>query len=298
MKLIAVSASAILGMVILAAVADPQSTPNPASLRGKIVMVTGSTDGLGREVARRAGALGAHVIVHGRNQERGKAVVAEIAKTGRGSATFYAADFSSLEEVRSLAQAVLRDHQRLDVLVNNAGIWLGERQVSRDGHELQFAVNYLAGFLLTRTLLPRVIASAPSRIVNVSSLAQSPIDFTDVMLQRPGRAGEGYGQSKGAQVLFTVDLAEELKGKNVTVTALHPATLMDTAMVREAGVRARSSIDEGATAVMQQVTGDVQSGRFYDGLKLSRPLSQANDPSARARLRQLSMKLSGLDRSR
>ena len=285
-------------MIILAAVADPQLPSDSRSLLGKVVMVTGSTDGLGREVARRAGALGAHVIVHGRNQERGTAVVAEIAKEGKGRATFYAADFSSLDEVRSLAQTILRDYDRLDVLVNNAGIWLGQRQVSRDGHELQFAVNYLAGFLLTRTLLPRIVASAPSRIVNVSSLAQSPIDFNDVMLERPGRAAEGYGQSKGAQVLFTVDLAEELKEKNVIVTALHPATLMDTTLVRKAGARAHSSIEEGADAVMHQITGDVQSGRFYDGLKLSRPLAQANDASTRTRLRQLSLKLTGLDESR
>jgi NAD(P)-dependent dehydrogenase (short-subunit alcohol dehydrogenase family) len=294
MKLFGLAASAVVGMILLAAVADPQSPPNP-SLRGKVVMVTGSTDGLGREVARRAAALGAHVIVHGRNQERGNAVVAEIAKGGKGSAKFYAADFSSLDEVRSLAQAILRDYDRLDVLVNNAGIWLDERQVSRDGHELQFAVNYLAGFLLTRNLLPRIVASAPSRIVNISSLAQSPIDFSDVMLKRPGRASEGYGQSKAAQVLFTVDLAEELKGNNVTVTAIHPATLMNTTMVREAGVRAQSTIDEGADAVMRQITGDAQSGRFYDGLNLSRPLAQANDAAARGRLRQLSLQLTGLN---
>src|SRR5690606_12336588 len=110
-----------------------------------------------------------------------------------------------------------------DVLVNNAGILLRDRQVSRDGHELQFAVNYLAGFLLTRNLLPLVTASAPARIVNVSSLAQSPIDFDDVMLEREGCASQGYGQSKLAQILFTMDLAEELKGQRVTVTALHPA---------------------------------------------------------------------------
>jgi NAD(P)-dependent dehydrogenase (short-subunit alcohol dehydrogenase family) len=295
MKLIALSASAILGMILLAAVADPQSRRSTTSLRGKVVMVTGSTDGLGREVARRVGALGAHVIVHGRNQERGNAVVAEIAKGAKGSAQFYAADFSSLDEVRHLAQAILRDYERLDVLVNNAGIWLDQRRESRDGHELQFAVNYLAGFLLTRTLLPKIVASAPSRIVNVSSLAQSPIDFNDVMLKRPGRASEGYGQSKGAQVLFTVDLAEELKGTNVIVTALHPATLMDTTLVRKAGVAAQSTIEQGADAVMHQITGDVQSGRFYDGLRASRPLAQANDAAARTKLRQLSMQLTGLE---
>ena len=280
------------GAIISVQRTDAQS--NPISLKGKVVMVTGSTDGLGREVAIRSAALGANVIVHGRNQERGKAVVGEITKAGKGGARFYAADLSSLAEVRTLAQAINRDYDRLDVLVNNAGIWLRDRQVSKDGHEMHFAVNYLAGFLLTRTLLPKIVASAPSRIVNVSSLSAAPIDFSDVMLERPGRASQGYGQSKLLQVMFTIDLAEELKDKKVTVTALHPATMMDTTMVRQSGSRAMSSVDEGADAVMQQITGDVQSGQFYNGLRPGRPHAQANDDAVRAKLRQLSMQLAGL----
>ena len=280
------------GAIISVQRTDAQSNPIP--LKGKVVMVTGSTDGLGREVAIRSAALGANVIVHGRNQERGKAVVGEITKAGKGGARFYAADLSSLAEVRTLAQAINRDYDRLDVLVNNAGIWLRDRQVSKDGHEMHFAVNYLAGFLLTRTLLPKIVASAPSRIVNVSSLSAAPIDFSDVMLERPGRASQGYGQSKLLQVMFTIDLAEELKDKKVTVTALHPATMMDTTMVRQSGSRAMSSVDEGADAVMQQITGDVQSGQFYNGLRPGRPHAQANDDAVRAKLRQLSMQLAGL----
>jgi NAD(P)-dependent dehydrogenase (short-subunit alcohol dehydrogenase family) len=265
-----------------------------ATMKGKTVLITGSTDGLGREVARRVAARGAHVIVHGRNQERGKTVVDEIAKEGHGTAKFYAADLASLAEVRALADALKRDYKRIDVLVNNAGVLLQGRQVSKDGHELHFAVNYLAGFLLTRSLLPTLTASAPSRIVNVSSIAQSPIDFTDVMLERPGRASQGYGQSKLAQVLFTVDLAAELKGKNVTVTALHPATMMDTSMVKQSGMQARSTVDEGATAVMQQITGGVESGQYYNGLQAARPNAQAFDDGARAQLRALSQKLTGI----
>ena len=285
-----------IALVLCAAtiVAPCASAQSGGDLTGKTVMVTGSTDGLGRDVALRAARLGAHVIVHGRNLERGKAVVAEIEKLGKGGAKFYAADFASLAEVRTLAQAIRRDYKRLDVLVNNAGIWIRDRQVSKDGHELHFAVNYLSGFLLTRELLPLITASAPSRIVNVSSLSASPIDFSDVMLERPGRASQGYGQSKLAQVFFTIDLAAELKDKNVIVTALHPATLMDTTLVREAGASARSTVDEGATAVMQQVTGNVQSGQYYNGLQQGRPHQQASDESARAKLRALSMQLTGL----
>jgi NAD(P)-dependent dehydrogenase (short-subunit alcohol dehydrogenase family) len=294
MRFIGLTSALVLAAVMSGSSAHAQAKPGDLPMKGKVVMVTGSTDGLGREVARRVAALGATVIIHGRNAERGKAVVAEIAKEGKGSARFYAADFASLAEVRTLAQTIARDYDRLDVLVNNAGIWIRDRQVSKDGHELHFAVNYLAGFLLTRTLLPKIVASAPSRIVNVSSLAQSPIDFSDVMLERPGRASQGYGQSKLAQALFTVDLAEELKGKNVTVTALHPATMMDTTLVRQAGGTARSTVDEGATAVMQQITGNVQSGQYYNGLQPARPNAQANDEAARAKLRQLSLQLTGL----
>jgi NAD(P)-dependent dehydrogenase (short-subunit alcohol dehydrogenase family) len=293
MRLIAVAVLVAAAAAARPFVPEPEPQPQAdVSMTGKNVLITGSTDGLGREVARRVAALGAHVIVHGRNAERGKAVVDEIAKAGTGSARFYAADFASIEEVRTFARTIERDYDRLHVLVNNAGVLLRDRQESRDGHELHFAVNYLAGFLLTRSLVPTLVASAPSRIVNVASGAQSPIDFDDVMLERPGRAGQGYGQSKLAQILFTVDLAGELKDRGVTVTALHPATMMDTSMVREAGMQARSTVDEGADAVMRLITAaDVENGRYYNGTRLSRAHDQAYDETARARLRQLSERL-------
>jgi NAD(P)-dependent dehydrogenase (short-subunit alcohol dehydrogenase family) len=265
-------------------------------MAGKTVLITGSTDGLGREVATRVAALGAHVIIHGRNQERGVAVVDAIAREGKGSAKFYAADFASLEQVRSFAQAIRGNYSRIDVLVNNAGVLVRDRQVSHDGHELQFAVNYLAGFLLTRTLLPALVAAAPSRIVNVASMAQSPIDIDDVMLKRPGATSRGYRQSKLAQVLFTMDLAAELQGKDVTVVALHPATMMDTSMVRRSGMTARATVGEGAEAVMHLLTGSgVESGQYFNGLQPARANAQDYDEGARAKLRQLSMELTGVN---
>jgi NAD(P)-dependent dehydrogenase (short-subunit alcohol dehydrogenase family) len=257
----------------------------------KIVLVTGSTDGLGREVAMRMAATGAHVIVHGRNIERGNAVVAEIAKGAKGTARFFAADFASLAAVRKLGEAILQDYGRLDVLVNNAGIGSAApngREVSADGHELRFAVNYLSGFLLTRMLLPRLIASAPSRIVNVASLAQTPIDFNDPMIEKGWTGSRAYGQSKLAQIMFTFDLAKELEGKGVLATVLHPATYMPTAMVRRAGVEPRATLDEGADAVMQLITGDVQNGQYYIGQTPGRANRQAYDETAREKLRTLS----------
>ena len=163
------------------------------STEGRVVLITGSTSGLGREVARRLARSGDHVIVHGRNVGRGTALVEEIERETGGSARFYRADFASLDQIRDFSEAILRDYDRLDVLINNAGIWLESadgRRVSQDGHELHFQVNYLAGYLLTDRLLPLLRKSAPSRIVNVASGAQRPIDFGDVMLEKgydPGR---------------------------------------------------------------------------------------------------------------
>ena len=138
--------------------------------------------------------------------------------------------------------------------------------------------------------------SAPSRIINVASGSQSPIDFSDVMLERPGRAGQGYGQSKLAQILFTMDLADQLNGQNVIVTTLHPATMMDTTMVKNSGMPSRSSVNEGAEAVMHLITGaDVQSGQYYNGQRPARANAQAYDEAARAKLRQLSVQLTGLN---
>jgi NAD(P)-dependent dehydrogenase (short-subunit alcohol dehydrogenase family) len=276
--------------------AEELQSGDAQTMKGKTVVITGSTDGLGREVALRVANLGAHVIVHGRNQQRGAAVVDEITKAGKGSARFYAADLSSLAEVRQLAQAILRDTPRIDVLVNNAGVWnRGERQVSRDGHELHFAVNYLSGYLLTRMLLPRIADSAPARVINVASAAQSPIDFTDVMLERPGRAAQGYGQSKLAQILFTMDLAAELKDQRVTVVALHPATMMNTTMVQQSGLPARTTVDEGAEALMRLITAPgIETGQYFNGVNAARANAQAYDAEARRQLRELSRKLTGL----
>jgi hypothetical protein len=153
-------------------------------LSGKTVLVTGSTDGVGRLVDRKLGEAGARVLVHGRDADRGARVVADMEASG-GARTFLAADLSALAEVRRLAGAVRATADRLDILINNAGIGTADpRQTSAEGFELRFAVNYLAGFLLTSLLLPLVKKSTPARIVNVSSAGQQPIDFGDVMLTR------------------------------------------------------------------------------------------------------------------
>ncbi len=262
----------------------------------RVVLITGSTDGLGREVAMRTAATGAHVIVHGRNKARGDSVVAAITAAGKGSARFYAADFASFAEVRRLAEEIRRDYPRLDVLVNNAGILRtgNDRQTGADGHELTFTVNYLSPFLLTRLLLPILSHDAPARIINVASRGQQPIDFTDPMLERNYSGNRAYGQSKLAQITFTNDLAASLAGTRISVVALHPATMMPTTLVLGAGANPQSTIDEGAGAVMQLITMPaLPSGTYYTGLVPGRANAQAYDADAQRRLRELSERLTG-----
>jgi len=268
-----------------------------AKSNAKTTLVTGSTDGVGREVALRLGGDGWRVLIHGRDRERGKAVVAAIEKAG-GTAEFIAADLSTLAEVRRLADAVQKTTQRLDLLINNAGIGSGGpqgvRQESADGYELRFAVNYLSGFLLAHLLLPLIEKSAPARIINVSSLGQQAIDFDDVMLTHDYSGMRAYRQSKLAQILFTLDLAHDLKGTGVTVTALHPATFMNTAMVRQFGTP-MSTVEEGADAIMRlAVSGD---GLYFNGQREAKADPQAYDAGARQKLKALSLELSGLKKA-
>jgi NAD(P)-dependent dehydrogenase (short-subunit alcohol dehydrogenase family) len=266
----------------------------------KIALVTGSTDGVGRFVAEALGADGWDVIVHGRDPERGAAVVATIAAVG-GGARFLPADLSDLAAVRGLADHVARAAPRLDLLINNAGIGSGgsggRRQINAAGVELRFAVNYLAGFALTMHLLPLLRKSAPARVVNVASVGQRAIDFDDVMLARSYSGGRAYMQSKLAQVMFTFDLAHRLEGTGVTVNCLHPATYMATTMVRQAGATPLSTVEEGGQAILQLARSPVVEGRsglYFNGLAESRADAQAYDAKARATLWALSLQLAGL----
>lgn len=269
-----------------------------------VVFITGSTDGLGRMVATQLAQQGATVLLHGRNPAKGAAVLSEIFEaSGNPKLRFYNADLASLEQVRDLALRLRINEPRLDVLVNNAGIGPRapglSRRLSQDGHELLFAVNYLAGFLLTRELLPLLQASAPARIVNVASIGQQPLDFDNLMLVQDYDDARAYRQSKLAQILDTFTLAEQLAGTGVTVNCLHPATLMDTKMVHEGsgyfpGVK--TTTEAGAAALLHLIASaglEGVSGRYYDGLQEACANDQAYDPRARGQLLQHSLQLTG-----
>jgi NAD(P)-dependent dehydrogenase (short-subunit alcohol dehydrogenase family) len=267
--------------------------------RAKTALITGSTDGLGRQVALRVAESGFAVLVHGRDHERGQSVVSEIIARG-GSARFMDADLASLAQVRRLAERVIGECASLELLINNAGIGTGGRGATRatsaDGYELRFAVNYLAGFLLTNQLLPLVSGSAPSHIINVASAGQYPLDFENVMLQRAYSGMRAYAQSKLAQVMFTFDLARQLESTRISVNCLHPASYMDTRMVREAGATPASTVEEGARAVLDLAAlHESQTGLYFSGRQRARAHEQTYDESARSHLRVLSRELAGLD---
>ena len=262
----------------------------------RTVLITGSTDGHGLALARRLADEGAHVLVHGRNREKLDRVLTEL-QDAAIEPHGYLADLASLEQTRGLAREVAADHDRLDLLINNAGVATLERRTSEDGHELDFAVNYLAHFLLTLELLERLRAGERARIVNVASIGQQAIDFDDVMLERGFDPARAYCQSKLAQILFTFELAERLgAGAGPTVTALHPATFMDTGMVRGMGQTPISTVEQGMEATLRLAVGaDVEgvTGKYFNGLEEATADAQADDAEARRRLWDLSSQLTG-----
>ncbi len=225
------------------------------NLQGKTVLITGATDGLGKEVALLAAKAGATVLLHGRNRVKAEPV---------------------LEAVQRAGSAEFGDKPRAE---------------NAQGVELHFQVNYLAPFLLTRLLLPQIKAAAPSRIVNVASIGQAPVDFDDVQFTRGYSGMDAYRRSKLAQIMFTIDLAEALKGSGVTVMSLHPGTLMNTNMVVGQGMTPQSKVEDGAEATFRLAFSpehEGETGGYYDQFNPAQPNPQAADAEARRRLWDLS----------
>jgi NAD(P)-dependent dehydrogenase (short-subunit alcohol dehydrogenase family) len=271
-------------------------------LADRTILITGATDGLGRALAGEVAARGATVLLHGRDPERCKRTAEEIrAHSGNERLWLYLADYSRLGDVRAMADRIVAEHEALHVLVNNAGIGTtipggGARMESDDGYELRFQVNYLAGYLLTRMLEPLLARSAPARIVNVSSAGQMPIDFNDVMLSRDYSPTHAYCQSKLAQVMHTVDLAEGHDPAALAANCLHPATYMPTKIVLAARGSATSTLQQGVDATLRLVLAPelaAVSGRYFNGQRVEEAHRQAYDRDARRQLRALSERLVG-----
>ncbi|MCK9876660.1 SDR family NAD(P)-dependent oxidoreductase [Frankia sp. Ag45/Mut15] len=309
----------------------------------RTVLITGATDGLGRALATRLATEGATLILHGRDPARLAALADELnalagpasrpgpegspgpegrpgtaSRPGDGPRVrTVQADLADLAQVRRLAGDVRAATDRLDVLVSNAGIGSGEpdgrtRRTSADGHELRFAVNYLAGFLLTLDLLPLLRATAtagsstagsttagpvgraPARIVNVASLGQHPLDFDDLMLERAYNGGQAYAQSKLAQIMSGFELADRVDPAEITVNSLHPATYMPTKMVLLEVGHSVDALETGVEATHRLVTSpalDGVTGRFFDRQRETRANPQAYDGAVRAALWERSLAL-------
>jgi NAD(P)-dependent dehydrogenase (short-subunit alcohol dehydrogenase family) len=268
------------------------------------ILITGATDGLGRALTERLAAEGETLVLHGRDTARLARTADEIeAVHGTRPATVLA-DLADLAQVRRMAAEVPDRTDRLDVLVSNAGIGSGEpagreRGVSADGYELRFAVNYLAGFLLTLELLPflragRAAGGAPARVVNVASIGQEPIDFADVMLEHSYSGRQAYCQSKLAQIMSGFELAERLPAAEVTINSLHPGTFMPTKIVTAENVNPIDTVETGVESTRRLAVDPAlgtTTGRFFDRTRDTQANPQAYDRAARAELWELSLKL-------
>jgi len=269
-------------------------------MKNKTVLITGSTDGIGKETALQLAQLGATVIVHGRSLERCQATCDDIRRaTGNPNVDFVAADLSSQQQVRRMAADVLARYDGLHVLINNAGVILLQRQLTVDGLETTFAVNHLAPFLLTNLLLDRLKASAPARIVNVSSTVHydAALKLDDLQSERKYNGINAYKQSKLSNVLFTFELAERLKGSGVTVNCLHPGVvatkLLDTGWGWSNGL---SSAQGAALSVYLATSPEVANvtGQHFESTSPGGASPKASDVKLRRQLWDISAQLTGL----
>jgi NAD(P)-dependent dehydrogenase (short-subunit alcohol dehydrogenase family) len=247
-----------------------------------VVLVTGSTAGIGRALAEALATAGATVGIVARDATRGEAIRAEIARASANPAvTSFVADLSSQADVRRLATDVLTAFPRLDRLVNGAGVFTSRRQLTTDGLETMFATNLLAPFLLTNLLLDRLVANAPARVLTIAAPSTVKLDFDDLQGERRFRALRAFGASKAADLVFTFELARRLADTGVAVDAVHPG-LVRTSLMREAPALLRWATrlvsappTQAATAIAPLVLGpdsDGRTGRFFkDGREIEAP---------------------------
>jgi retinol dehydrogenase 14 len=278
-------------------------------MAGRTVLVTGATGGIGKATALGLAAMGADVAITGRDLARTEGAAREVRAAGGGEVAWFVADLSSQSEVRRLADEALAALPRIDVLVNNVGGYWDTRHVTADGLERTFALNHLAPFLLTSLLLPRLGEGAPSRVVTVSSNAQSSgaIDFDDLQGEQSYSGSRAYSQSKLANLLFTYELARRLQGTSVTANAVHPGLVSTGFGAEDPGTIQRvlvpfirpfmKSPEQGAATSIHVATAtDLEqvSGQFFAGSKSRRSAERSHDEAVAARLWRVSAGLVAL----
>jgi NAD(P)-dependent dehydrogenase (short-subunit alcohol dehydrogenase family) len=263
------------------------------AIDGKIVLLTGATSGIGLACARSLGSSGARLLVHGRDRGKLERVTAELAALG-ATVKGFVADLSSLQETAALGREVASAGGPIDILINNAGVGFGSdgkrRELSKDGHELRFAVNYLAPFLLTQELLAQGLPRLA--VINVASAGQETLDFDDLMCKHGYSGVRAYCRSKLALIMMSFDLAA--LHPELQVHALHPGTYLDTRMVREAGIAPHGPVSRGVESIQEVLTTALAggaSGKYFDHAQPARALAQAYNMAARQRLRELSLEL-------
>lgn len=268
------------------------------SIKGH-VLVTGGTDGIGRITCARLAQKGYQVILHGRNEDKAHQVADQISKDLGIKLDLEIADFSSLEQVKAMAYRLREKYASLQILINNAALGPGpkdkqHRSLSQDGYEMIFAVNYLAPFLLTNLLLPLLLKAEQPRVINVTSIAQSLVDFDNLMLEEGYTGSKAYSQSKMALTMFTIELDHRLKGKSISVNCLHPGSLLNTKMVEEAFGYSWGKAESGADAIEYLATShelDKVSGKYFNQKNIDQLHEQALNESDRKKLWQISQKL-------
>jgi NAD(P)-dependent dehydrogenase (short-subunit alcohol dehydrogenase family) len=272
-------------------------------MKGRTVLVTGSTDGIGKATAMELAQRGAKVLLHGRDSEKGRAVLEEIRRiTGNDSLEFFRADFSSQRQVRMLAAEIKESQDQLHVLINNAGTFLQQRQLTEDGLEMTFAVNHLAPFLLTHELLDLLKESTPSRIVTVASIAHwdAKVDWNNLQGERRYDGFQAYALSKLGNILFTYALARRLQvqGTRVTANCLHPGVTRTKLLRAGFGDYPGATPEEGArTSVYLASSPDVEnvSGLYFENRRPARPSPQSYNHELQERFWQISKTLTKLD---
>ncbi|MHB0868630.1 MAG: SDR family oxidoreductase [Chloroflexota bacterium] len=264
---------------------------------GRVILVTGSTSGIGRQAALDLARMGARVLLHGRDPQRGQETLEEIRReTGNDQLELYLADLSSQRQIRHLAEQIVQEQERLDVLVNNAGVFVRNRQLTEDGIEMTFAVNHLAPFLLTHLLLDLLKRSVPSRVVTVSSGAhrRARIDWDNLQGEKGYDGYQAYALSKLGNVLFTLELAERLRGSGVTANCLEPGVIRTKLLQAGWGGFWGHDPEVGARRVVYlAVSPEVEgvTGRYFQDNQAVVPSPPADDPRLRRRFWDLSARL-------